>query len=104
VPCGAFGRKEEPKLIGIKVLGLGSRLLDTPQWVVSYDPDAGRTEYPTGDLLTDEDPAKAKRFQSKAEAIKFTRQQSKNVPYRPDGYPNRPLTAFTVEITEITDG
>jgi hypothetical protein len=40
----------------------------------------------------------AKRFKTGAKAMKFYRTQSKVKPYRPDGMPNRPLTASTVEI------
>jgi hypothetical protein len=41
---------------------------------------------------------KALRFESAGAAMEFWRTRSKTVPTRPDGKPNRPLTAFTVEI------
>lgn len=37
-------------------------------------------------------------FLSPMEAMQFWQQQSLAVPLRPDGKPNRPLTAFTCEI------
>lgn len=47
------------------------------------------------------DPAKAKRFSDKLAAAEFWRTISKTRPRRPDGQPNRPLTALSCEITEI---
>jgi hypothetical protein len=43
----------------------------------------------------------AKLFDSAGDAAEFWKTQSKVVPLRPDGLPNRPLTAFTVEISSI---
>ena len=42
-------------------------------------------------------------FPSHAEAWKFWMQQSRRVPRRPDGKPNRPLTAYTVSILRRDD-
>jgi hypothetical protein len=39
-------------------------------------------------------------FPSKAAALDYYFTTSKTVPRRPDGRPNRPLTAYTIEITE----
>jgi hypothetical protein len=44
------------------------------------------------------DPEKAMRFPSAGAAMQFWKTQSKTVPIRPDGKPNRPLTAYHVEI------
>ena len=49
-----------------------------------------------GTIETTSDPARAKRFASKAEAWAYWGQQSEVKPRRPDGRPNRPLTAWTV--------
>jgi hypothetical protein len=43
----------------------------------------------------------AMMFISKAEAMLFWKTQSKIRPKRPDGKPNRPLTAYHVEIFEV---
>jgi hypothetical protein len=40
----------------------------------------------------------AKRFLTADSAMRFFRTRSNVRPYRPDGLPNRPLTASTVEI------
>jgi hypothetical protein len=47
------------------------------------------------------DPTKALTFDSPAEALRVWRSQSRTRPVRVDGQPNRPLTAYTVEIGEI---
>lgn len=38
----------------------------------------------------------ALKFKEAGEALRFWRQQSKTVPLRGDGKPNRPLTAYTM--------
>lgn len=44
--------------------------------------------------------AQAKRFADKAEAMEAWRGVNQVEPTRPDGKPNRPLTAYTVEIVD----
>ena len=44
---------------------------------------------------------RAKRFASYEAAFEFWRAQSKTLPLRPDGQPNRPLTAFNITIEEV---
>lgn len=51
-----------------------------------------------GDLVATPDKAKAMRFANIGEAMDFWKCQSAVKPFRPDGNPNRPLTAFTVSI------
>jgi len=72
-------------------------------WLESYDPDGGDPEigYPTGSYGVTTDTAKALAFPNGADALLFWRQQSKRTPLRPDGRPNRPLTAFTVMTKEL---
>lgn len=41
---------------------------------------------------------KAMRFDTAAEAMIFWRTQSRTRPVRPDGRPNRPLTALSIEV------
>lgn len=40
----------------------------------------------------------AKKFDDAAQALDYWKTQSQTVPLRPDGKPNRPLTAFNVTI------
>lgn len=64
-------------------------------YVRGFDPEAhsGRGE---PDLTSD--PAEALGFPDAGAAAEFWRQPSRTRPFRPDGKPNRPLTAYTVEI------
>lgn len=66
-----------------------------PLFVEAYDPS---TPDGAGDLLLTPFVDKAKGFATTAEAFELWRAQSETVPLRPDGKPNRPLSAFTVEI------
>jgi len=47
---------------------------------------------------------KAATFPTPADAIEFYRTRSHVVPTRPDGEPNRPLTAYTVEVVPVGPG
>ena len=62
----------------------------------SYDPEAhdGR-----GEATWTTDPAHARTFASTADALACWRAVPRNRPTRVDGKPNRPLSAFTVEIS-----
>lgn len=73
------------------------------QWLVEYDPERdGRA--PDGSpmlahILTTPDIDQARVFDSHAEALDLWRSVCQRQRTRwPDGKPNRPLTAFTVEI------
>ncbi len=61
------------------------------QYVVSFT----GTPAPHGTLVTTPDVARAKRFENPAAALKYYRQAHGR---RPDGEPNRPLTAWTANI------
>jgi hypothetical protein len=85
----------------IRALGFADS--DTPcphadQWLKSFDHDAydGRGYGVFTDKIL-----RAKRFASKADALAFWNTQSTVQPWRPDGRPNKPLTALSVEIEEI---
>lgn len=65
------------------------------KYVKSYDPDGNCG---LGDIVITEDPTKALKFESAEDAIRLWKAQSKVCPIRPDGRPNRPLTACTVSI------
>lgn len=69
-------------------------------YLESYDPEAHRGQ---GKAKWTDDIAKAMRFATQLEAFDFWRQQSKTMPFRPDGKPNRPLTAFTISVGHIDD-
>lgn len=67
-------------------------------WVREYDPDAFDGG---GTVRITHDPAHALRFASLGDAFEFYRKPSTVRPYRSDGLPNRPLTAYTVEFRPL---
>jgi hypothetical protein len=56
-----------------------------------------------GDAAWTRDIDKAMKFTSFSAAIECWQQRSMVRPRRPDGLPNRPLTAFTVEPRKVED-
>ena len=66
-------------------------------YLLSYDPEAfrgrGWSDW-TRDL-------KARQWPDYPTALAYWRQVSKTRPTRPDGQPNRPLTAFTVTVEPL---
>lgn len=79
-------------------------LAPTAMWVgylKSYDPDYredGAAIYPTGYIEVTADPAEAMHFAGLDDAVELINLQSRRVPYRADGRPNRPITAYTIEV------
>jgi hypothetical protein len=69
-------------------------------YVTAYDPDAhdGR-----GDVAASGDPAKALRFASAQGAFNWWKRPSTIRPYREDGMPNRPSSAFTISLEQIEE-
>jgi hypothetical protein len=65
------------------------------KYVKEYDPDANDG---LGFVLGVLNPEEAKKFDSAGDALRFYRQVSTVRPVRPDGKPNRPLTAYTISI------
>jgi hypothetical protein len=72
-----------------------------PQYLKSYDVDArdGRGEADFTDNINE-----ALHFPTAGEAFDAWRTQSKKRPLRPDGKPNRPLTAFTMTVETLKEG
>jgi hypothetical protein len=68
-------------------------------FVKAYDPDAhdGR-----GEVWWTPDPLDAMLFENGALAFDCYRQTSTVRPWRPDGRPNRPLTACTISVEPAT--
>jgi len=68
------------------------------QWLKSFDHEAfnGR-----GHGVFTDDIDQAMHFPDAAEAMVFWAKQSQSKPWRPDGKPNKPLTALTVVIDTL---
>jgi hypothetical protein len=67
------------------------------QFLMSYDPDAHQGR---GYACWTDDIGVAMKFKTSGDAWLFWRKPSKVRPIRPDGRPNRPLTAFSVEVID----
>lgn len=83
-------------MVTIKLIGLvaGEPTDFDGQYLVEYDPvplDEGDGDFIH--LIVTEDPAKAKQFATLEEAVALYRASSGT---RPDGEPDRPLTAYSV--------
>lgn len=72
----------------------------TGKYLEWSDPD-GRNGL--GDDRWTTDSAKAKRFATHGAAWECWRAQSRTRPVRPDGKANRPMTAYSVTIEEVSD-
>lgn len=66
-----------------------------PTWIADMDWDANDGD---GLVSITTDPSQAKVFHTNMQAYRFWQGQSRLRPLRDDGRPNRPLTAWTVEI------
>lgn len=64
-------------------------------WLKAFDPDADEG---VGRVEVTRDRTKAMSFESSADAVVLWRTQSKVLPLRPDRKPNRPFTAYNIEI------
>ena len=69
------------------------------RFLVHYDPWTSSGRYRIT-LETSDDISQARRFLDKGDAWECWRRQ---IGFRPDGKPDRPLTAWTVEIIDIED-
>lgn len=80
--------------------GFVLRLPVTGEYLKSFDPNrhAPARPYPTGHAEFTSDPENVLLFATVEDAIDFYHQQSAAVPIRPDGSPNRPLTAFPMDV------
>lgn len=76
------------------ILDAAQEPLAFPCYVRAYDPDRHVLELTL-------DPNEALRWASPGDAIATWNMQSVSEPFRSDGRPNRPLTAFTVEIAHV---
>jgi hypothetical protein len=74
------------------------------KYLVSYDPDRRGVDPDGNEMLAlikvTDDLDQAMGFVDAAQAMALWKQSSTRWPTRPDGQPNRPLTAFTVEVAK----
>lgn len=79
IRCGGFANDRPCPVLG--------------QYLKSFDPDGDPER---GLSVWTPDIQQAQRFKTAGEAFRFWKQVRKSEPVRPDGKPNRPLTAFNV--------
>ena len=96
--AGRSARADEATTVALAIAATKNQVVhgDYLEW---SDPDAN---FGKGDDRWTPDLAKAKRFLTFKDAIACWKAQSKFVPKRPDGKPNRPLTAWSVTIEEVS--
>jgi hypothetical protein len=84
-------------MFAIQIVGTGdgSPCKYIGQWLQKFDPEAYRGR---GAILCTTNIRDAMLFDNGADALMFWNTQSKTVPFRPDGKPNKPLTAYSVVI------
>ena len=93
----------------IKLLGLSDGR-NTPfdgQYLVEYDPEQDGVD-PNGDpmhahVVCSPNIAEAKRYLGVRAVHAEWSRVSQRAPFRADGRPNRPLTAFTCEVVPVLD-
>jgi hypothetical protein len=78
---------------------IGHKLSDCGKYLAAFDPDA-MDGY--GAVAWTADRSAALRFADFAEAYETWRRRSTVRPLRPDGQPNRPLTAYTVTFETLS--
>ena len=85
-------------MVVMVLLSIAGRAMPQPQYLKSYDPDAfdGR-----GDVEGTANLDDAMKFPDAGVALKLWKKTSTVRPTRPDGKPNRPLSAFTVSIENV---
>jgi hypothetical protein len=87
-------------MVGIFILELAATGEPVNEWLVVFDPNGNDGR---GTMTTSPDPVHATRFADATTALACWKQPSTVVPYRADGKPNRPLTAYTVDVRPVVD-
>jgi hypothetical protein len=88
--------------VRVQLVGLvdGSSSEHDGRYLIDCDVDAGDgMAWPPAIRSTD-DPKKAKKFSTTVEAWEYWARPSTVRPRRPDKKPNRPLTAYTIQLTQ----
>lgn len=96
-PPGKSARADEANAVALAIAGVQGEVIygDYLEW---SDPDAN---FGRGDDRWTPDLAKAKRFPTFTAAGECWKAQSKLVPRRTDGKPNRPMTAYSITIEQV---
>ena len=93
------------KAFVIQLIGPAGLAIRTPhdgRYLVECDVDGVEQGNLIGLIVSTDQLEEAKLFPSVADALLYWKRQSTTIPLRPDGRPNRPLTAYTVEVEPVT--
>lgn len=96
-PPGKSALADEATAVALTIASVSNSVV-IGKYLEWSDPNARRGR---GDERWTDDPAKAKRFPSFQAAMDCWNAQSTKVPLRPDGKPNKPLTAFSVTVEKV---
>lgn len=96
---------EPPEEMWVMEIGAGIMVGGTkPQYLKSFDPEKNAPSYPCGEAIATYDINEAMKFPSMIAVWEFWKTESKLRPLRPDGKPNRPLTAFNISPQRVPQG
>lgn len=85
----------------IRSIGLADgRPMHNGEFLSFWDPDGNNGR---GLFVWTPDPNKAAKYTTKAQVVEEYLLPSLSVPLRPDGEPNRPLTAFSIEVVPLLE-
>jgi hypothetical protein len=93
----------------IVAIGDAFELWPAGRYLKSYDADyvpdgpTAMASWVTGKATFTDDPRDGLRFDNMAAAFECWKRQSTVQPLRPDGRPNRPLTAYTITFETVPD-
>jgi hypothetical protein len=72
-------------------------------WLETFDPDGGENPYRPEAATWTPDPDLALRFESHVAARAMWKKKSRRTPVRPDGKPNRPLSAMALQVALLPE-
>lgn len=98
-PPGKSARADEATAVALTSAALRNEV-EIGRYLEWSDPDA---KHGRGDDRWTADIKKAKKFPSFHAAMACWTAQSTKRPFRPDGRPNKPLTAFSVTVEQVDD-
>lgn len=94
-----------PMVVQLISLAAGGSTPFDGEYLVEYDPDREGLS-PDGELMlahvvTSPDVGQARRFKDAVELHQYIYKIAAHTPTRPDGKPNRPLSAYTMHATIV---
>jgi hypothetical protein len=96
-PPGKSARADEATAVALATAAVRGEV-EIGRYLEWSDPNGNRGK---GDDRWTTDIAKAQKFKSFHEAMACWTAQSTRIPFRPDGKPNKPLTAYSVTVEEV---